>query len=388
MQCVLAEIVTWEGVARAYWPVVALALAISLIATPLCRRYAIRHKIVDKPDDFLKPHGRPIPYLGGVAIFLGWFGGLLVAFLLPGVKIDPLLLAGIAVAGAAIMFVGLFDDLHFMSPRVKLAANVAVAMLLVCLGIGDDLARIGTDLAGLTIGPGQEWLLWVYSVPVTLFIVVGTCNATNLIDGMDGLCSGVLGIIALGYVILAAHLRLIYPEREFCDERLVLALAMAGAAAGFLPYNRNPAKIFMGDAGSMLLGLNAAVLILLFAEAKLVRWMVGALMVMALPIGDMLLAMARRWRNGRPLMIGDRSHFYDQLRDKGYSVGRVVAISYLLSLAFALAGVSVIYLRTRYVFILYFLVCLAIVLAVWRLDMTSIEPDEKRRRAASSAGKE
>ena len=101
----------------------------------------------------------------------------------------------------------------------------------------------------------------------------------------------------------------------------------------------------MGDAGSMLLGLNAAILILMFTEAGFFRWTMGALMVFGLPIADMLLTLARRWRNGRPLMEGDRSHFYDQLRDRGLSVRWVVAISYALTLAFVLVGISVIFLR-------------------------------------------
>ena len=163
------------------------------------------------------------------------------------------------------------------------------------------------------------------------------------------------------------------------DERIVLALAMLAAAAGFLPFNLNPARIFMGDAGSMLLGLNAAILILMFAEAGLVRWMIGAVMVFGLPIADMLLTLVRRWRNGRPLMIGDRSHYYDQLCDRGFSVRKVVAISYLLTLAFVLVGVSVIFLRTRYAVLLYLIAVMVIVAAVWKFDMAGIERDRSHR---------
>jgi len=154
-------------------------------------------------------------------------------------------------------------------------------------------------------------------------------------------------------------------------------LWLLGAAAGFLPFNRNPAKIFLGDAGSMLLGLNAAVLILLFSKAHLIRWMIGSLMVFGLPLVDMCLTLARRWRNGRPLMEGDRSHFYDQLRDRGLSVRQVVAISYLLTLAFVLVGVSVIFLRTRYAILVYIVAVMVVIAAVWKFNMVSIERDRR-----------
>jgi UDP-GlcNAc:undecaprenyl-phosphate GlcNAc-1-phosphate transferase len=160
---------------------------------------------------------------------------------------------------------------------------------------------------------------------------------------------------------------------------------MLCAALGFLPLNRNPAKVFLGDAGSMLLGLNVAVLILLFAELHLVRWMVGSLMVFGLPLADMYLTLARRWRNVRPLMQGDRSHFYDQLRDRGWSVRQVVAISYLLTLAFVLAGCSVIFIRTRFAILVYGFVVTAVIAAVWKFDMVSIERDRKTGQADSTA---
>jgi UDP-GlcNAc:undecaprenyl-phosphate GlcNAc-1-phosphate transferase len=105
----------------------------------------------------------------------------------------------------------------------------------------------------------------------------------------------------------------------------------------------------------------------------MVRWVLGALMVFGLPLADMLLTLVRRWRNGRPLMQGDRSHFYDQLCDRGFSVRQVVAISYLLTLAFVLTGTSVIFLRTRYAILVYTIVAMVAVLAVWKFDMVSIE---------------
>lgn len=371
-----ATVISVRELADQFWPVVALSFAISVVSTPLCRAFALRRGIVDRPDDFLKPHGKPIPYLGGVAIFLGWLGGIVLALVLLQVNVR---LIGIALAGLAIMLIGLFDDLRVMRPKVKLLLNLGVAALVICLGLGDQL----TDaFARMQFARDDRLLELVYSVPLALFIIVGACNATNLIDGMDGLCTGVLGIISVGFVLVAGHLRL-YSGTDVADERLVLSLAMLGAAAGFLPYNRNPATIFMGDAGSMLLGLNAAILILMFTETGLPRWTLGALMVFGLPTADMILTLIRRWRNGRPLMIGDRSHFYDQLRDRGFTVRQVVAISYVLAAGFVLVGASVIYLRTRYAILLCIFTVIAAVAAVWKFNMVSIE-----REPASSPAPE
>jgi len=349
--------VAFGEIVRAYWPVLALSLGIALIATPLFRAIAIRRNIVDRPDDWLKPHARPIPYLGGVAIFLGWLGGILLGIwyldrLGPADGRSPLdfgdrRMWGLIIAGAMTMAVGLFDDLRIASPKVKLLGNVAAALVLVAFGVGADLLTPLLQAMHIRLDASERWIIWAYSVPVTVFIVVAACNATNLLDGLDGLCSGVLGVISLGFLVLAVHLHTHSDWLPGDARRVILALAMMGAALGFLPYNRNPATIFMGDAGSMLLGFNAAALVLMFAEARAVKWCIGAIVVMGLPLADMVLAMARRWRAQRPIMLGDRSHFYDQLRDRGMSVRRVVTVSYLLAGVFALTGcLTPIYLRT------------------------------------------
>jgi UDP-GlcNAc:undecaprenyl-phosphate GlcNAc-1-phosphate transferase len=254
-----------------------------------------------------------------------------------------------------------------------LIANIIIALFLLCLGIGDDVICVLTRPMGVHFDPQERWLVLLYSVPVTLLVIVGACNATNLIDGLDGLCTGVLGIISLGFFVLAAYLRQ-YNDQPIANERIILTLAMLGAAGGFLPFNRNPAKIFMGDAGSMLLGLNAAIIMLLFSVDQ-INWAMAALMVFGLPIGDMLLTLARRWRNGRPLMQGDRSHFYDQLIDRGLGVRRVVAISYLLTTAFVLVGTSVIFLRVRHAILVYLATVFLAIIAVWKLKMAGFEHD-------------
>lgn len=384
-QTTLAEIV------RTYWPVLAISFGVSVLATPLCRRFALSRNIVDRPDNYLKPHKLPVPYLGGVAIFLGWVAGVLLAFVLfrhvraidppwvpveprrGGPSMDPVMTLGIILGATAIMLVGLFDDLRMMSPKVKLAGIAAVTVLLILCGLGDDSILIVLRATGLHRQDFDRTLILVYSIPLTLFITTGACNATNLIDGVDGLCSGVLGIIAAGFLVLSVHMHLYSDWHPWDVERTVLSLAMIGAALGFLPYNRNPAKIFMGDAGSMLLGLNAAILLLLFSKSNGIRWLLASVMVFALPLADMVLAMLRRWRYERPIMQGDRSHFYDQLLDRGWSVRRVVTISYALAAFFAFMGCISITMRTRYIILLYAGVVLGVCWLVAKLRMVRMD---------------
>lgn len=380
----------FADIVGAYWPVLVASFVVSLLATPVCRRVALSRKLVDRPDDFLKPHGKPIPYLGGVAIFLGWAFGVglsMVLFDSAGgaavggrqahdvPTIDRPMMIGILIAGACTMLLGLFDDLRMASPKAKLLGVTIVTGLLIYVGIGNDTIVVALRTTATAPESFPVWLILVYSVPMTLLVTLGACNATNLIDGVDGLCSGVLGIISTGFLVLAIHLHTWGEWYVWDAQRVILCLAMLGAALGFLPYNRNPAKIFMGDAGSMLLGLNAAILLLLFAKSGAIKWIMGSVMVFGLPIADMSLALVRRWRNQRPLMQGDRSHFYDQLLDRGWPVQRVVRVSYTLAAIFAIVGCSPVWLRTRYVMPLFLFVALLVALAVKKFKMVRLDRD-------------
>lgn len=382
--------VTLIDIGRTYWPILAVSFFVSLVATPVCRRIALRWNLVDRPDAWLKPHTKPIAYLGGLAIFLGWAAGVLLSFYLfrgvdevrrfaeIGPTVKTIMMAGIFVAGLGVMLLGLLDDLYDVPPKMKLLGTAVAAVVLVCVGLGDDTILI--VLRGTSAPPKdmQPWLVVAYSVPLTVFITVGACNATNLIDGVDGLCSGVLGIIAAGFLVLAVNHHLWSGWHPWTVQQVTLSLAMMGAALGFLPFNRNPAKIFMGDAGSMLLGLNASILILLFCKAQKLRWLLASIMVFGLPLADMLLTLVRRWRNQRPLMQGDRSHFYDQLLDRGWPVRRVVKVSYALAAIFVLFGCLAIELRTRYIVFLYALVALGMAVLAVKFKMVRLEEPQAK----------
>jgi UDP-GlcNAc:undecaprenyl-phosphate GlcNAc-1-phosphate transferase len=327
---------------------------------------------MDQPDRGLKPHVRAVPYLGGAAICLGWTAALAVAGLGDNQQIDWRVLLPILLGGIAMSALGLLDDLRDMPPKARIAIGAAIIVVVMLFtGVADRLTESFLRYLHIQLPPVVAVTI---SFLLGLFIVLGACNSTNLIDGLDGLCAGVTAIISLGFFVLAAYLAIVQYSREANAIRLALAVAMFGATLGFLPLNFNPAKIFMGDAGSVLLGYNCGIMILLFDERGQLRWMLAGLMIFALPIFDTALAIVRRWRSGRSIFVGDRSHFYDQLVDRGISVRKVVLISYLLAAFYAALGCSAIWLRLRYILPLYAVVALATAIAIHMTGMARAEP--------------
>lgn len=387
------------------WWVVLPAFGVSLIATPIFRAVAYRKKIVDRPDDLLKPHGRPVAYLGGLGIWAGLMIGL-VSYLLSikdagyqwaklgadlssldgaGLMGSPIWnLFGVMLSSTVIMVVGLLDDLKDIRPKQKILGQVLAAGILMVGGIGPHVAQTFIRFFHMVPSP---WLEVPVSIVICLVFVIGACNATNLLDGLDGLCGGVTGIIALGFLALAAWLAtwgIGDPGIEAL--RIGLALAMVGAVLGFLPYNVPPASIFMGDAGSMLLGFFVATMMALFCQEGNFRWLLAALVVFALPILDTALALVRRLLARKPIFAGDRSHLYDQLVDRGMSVPKVVMLFYGLSLAAAVLAVAVaILVRARYAVLIYAVLLAAVWGVFFKLGMVRPAPPEPHEKDASQA---
>ena len=331
------------------WPLAILAYAVSVTLTPIIRWIAYRYNIVDRPDDKLKPHARPVAYMGGLAVC----GGLVVALAVATLMRPSVWRLSLPVGLSAIVIalVGLLDDLRNLKPRQKILGQMLAAGVLyiglVQAGVHLSASRMFFGSVGIHMHP---FLAMVVSGLLTLAVVVTASNATNLIDGLDGLCGGVTGIIALGFLALAVYLAMWGQNPQNDDFRVILCLVMAGAVLGFLPYNVPPASIFLGDAGSMLLGHFVATMILLFALEGTARWFLAAGVIFGLPILDTSLAVVRRAIAGVNIFTGDRSHLYDQLVDRGMSVKRVVGLFYLLALAAAGLGLfqAIVIPRGRY----------------------------------------
>ena len=358
-------------------------MVVTLVMTPAARSLAVRLGFFDRPDAGLKPHERPIPYLGGVAMYAGWI--VAVTWGLYRLSDSRWQLIWIAVAGTALMLTGLIDDFRHVPPRHRLLVQVLVAGALLYGGVGQNLAMaflepIRSYLPEVCF---TGWFTIALSGLICVFILAGACNASNLIDGLDGLCAGIIGIASLGFYLLSFFMRSAGEHAAGFDAlRLILCAALLGVCLGFLRYNFNPASIFMGDSGSLLLGFNSAVLIILLAGQSSPRWIIGALGVFAFPIFDTALAITRRWLNGKPLFIGDRSHFYDQLRDRGMSVKRTVLFCYLIAMAAAGVANLVVHLPTWQYAAVVLVSPPALLFASRRLGLLRVDPASERSNHA------
>ncbi len=390
---VLEELVLGE----VWVPVV--ALLVGLLSTPLFRWIALRRGIIDRPDAAVKIHARPIPYLGGCGIWLAWTTAMVMHVLLAGPE-HPRAEWALVVGGVVAFLVGLSDDLWDLPPKVKLAGQAAAGAVLLAGGI---LWRAYPAMPWFPLADFGEdfWFVWIVCLGMHFFVVIGATNATNLLDGLDGLCSGVSAIISVGFLVLALSLTAWanpawnpHPmEYEYTRLTMVVALALVGAAIGFLPYNFNPARIFMGDAGSVFIGYVLAAMMIMFASKfGMVKWFVGALFMFGVPIFDTAMALARRVLNRRPIMMPDRSHLYNQLIDRlGFGAVNTVAVFYVTTAIFVGAGLLVLYLRGRWAMLLYVILAAVFLAIVWRLGLLRMTPEERaaadryieRKRGAS-----
>lgn len=284
------------------------ALALSALLTPLVKVLAARAGAVVPPRAD-RWHSRPTPVLGGIALWAGFVA--VTAVLLPGRDGTlPLL-----VCGTLIFLIGLVDDLRGLSPQVKFTGQIAVTALLIGLGTVIEIV---------------PWP--VLAVPLTFFWVVGLTNAFNLIDNMDGLSAGIAAISAAALFVFSL------PAGE--ETVAVASLALAGACVGFLFYNFNPARIFMGDCGSMFLGFTLAALSVTgtwrHASSLFVTLLLPVL-ILAIPIFDTAFVSVTRTLRGQPISRGGRDHISHRLVALGFSERRTVVILYVLAAVLALA---------------------------------------------------
>jgi UDP-GlcNAc:undecaprenyl-phosphate GlcNAc-1-phosphate transferase len=362
-----------------------MALLTSLLATPLFRAMALRWGICDRPDQAVKIHSEPIPYLGGAAIWVAWTAGVLM-YSLASRETNWWAVTALLVGGAVAFVTGLVDDLRDIRPWQKLVGQALAGVILLVGGIHWAAYPNFYWMPALELAEGSALVVAVCLI-MHFLVVIGATNATNLLDGLDGLCSGVTAITSVGFLLLATALTLWAEyapagrgvEYEYSGLIMVVSFALAGAAIGFLPYNFNPARIFMGDAGSVFIGYVLAAMMIMFASHfGMVKWFVGALFIFGLPIFDTGVAVVRRVLNRRPIMMPDRSHLYNQLVDRLHlSVPTTVGVLYVLSALLAAAGLLVLYLPGRYAIVIYVAAGAALMVLVWRMGFLRMTPEEK-----------
>jgi UDP-GlcNAc:undecaprenyl-phosphate GlcNAc-1-phosphate transferase len=338
---------------REYLLVLCVAAAVTYLLTPVARSFALRIGAMAEPRD-RDVHAVPTPRLGGLAVYAGVCAGFLVASALPALSRVFVYsdVQATVVAGGLIVLLGAVDDRWGIDALTKLAGQVLAAGVMVLIG----LEVILLSLPGIgTVSLGPE------SVLLTVGVTLLTVNAINFVDGLDGLAAGVGAIAALAFfafsygVASGALTGGLAPDR--ITSPTLIAAVLAGACLGFLPHNFNPARIFMGDSGSMLIGLmlSAAVISLtgqtsfanlasLGPTASTLPVLVPLLLplaVLAVPVVDLLLAVVRRTRAGRSPFAADKEHLHHRLMEIGHSHARAVLVMYFWTALLGFGAVAV-----------------------------------------------
>lgn len=303
----------------------ATSFVIAFLSTPFVKRLAHKIGTIDVPKDERRMHKKPIPLIGGLAIFLGFVVSSLI-FVKVDIEIMSMLLGGLIM-----VVLGIFDDKYCLSAKLKLVVQILVAMIPVFSGVRIERIILPfVESGGIEFG----WL----SYPITILWIVALTNAVNLIDGLDGLAAGVSAIASFSIFLVAII------QGEYIIA--ILTAALLGACFGFLPYNFSPASIFMGDTGSTFLGYIMACIsvIGLFKIHAIISFAVPFI-AFGIPIFDTSFAILRRIKEHRPIMSPDRGHLHHRLVDMGFTQKQAVLIIYAICVI--LGAIAVISFKSK-----------------------------------------
>lgn len=317
----------WQSVGA-----IGIAFLISFLITPWVIKKAFDWGAVDLPD-YRKVHLKPMPRMGGLAVYIAFVIAVLI-----GIPLN-LSTIGLLVGITCITIVGLLDDIKGLSPFVKLLGQIIAALSVIPFGIqvefftnvfNDDIINLG-----------------ILSIPITISWIVMVTNAINLIDGLDGLATGISIIAALTMALVAfSQFSMgIVGLQEMQKEILLLPLLLAAAGLGFLRYNYHPAKIFLGDSGSMLLGFTLGLISIMgftkgaVAVSVIVPSLVVPLVVLGLPLLDTVFAVVRRYNNRKPIFQPDKGHLHHCLLNLGFNHPQAVLLIYGISIFMGLMAI-------------------------------------------------
>jgi len=315
-----------------------LAFLVGLYGTPIARAAALRFGVVDQPDGKLKKQRQPIPYFGGLSIYLAVIIPLCLFY-----QFDKSILA-ILLAGTLVLLLGLIDDFGVLTPGAKFVGQFIATIVLVK---GDILIRV-------------ESFHPVINLVLTVLWLIGMTNAINIIDIMDGLAAGVSLIGALFLFVVA-----LMNGHEMIA---MFAVTLAGSLAGFLPYNFRPARIYMGDTGSMFLGLTLGTLAILgnYTEHNSLAYL-NPLLIFGVAIFDTIFVMLLRALHGRSMFLGSKDHFAVRLQIAGWSTARIVLVAYAVALALGGLALYNMFLQPEVSIALYTTIAGLFILLGWRL---------------------
>ena len=331
-----------------------IALGVALILTPAVIAFARRTGALDKPDA-RKVHERPIPRIGGIGIYAAFMVSILVQLLFVDLTPEYMMsLIGLMVGGTIIVAIGIIDDYCDLPAKVKLLGQIiAASVLVIAFDVRIDFV---TDPLGDFI-----YLEW-FAIPATIFWIVGLTNTVNLIDGLDGLAAGVSSIAAVTIFLVA-----------------MVTAALAGAAVGFLYYNFNPARIFMGDTGSMFLGfILAGISVVGAVKSAATIALIVPILALGLPILDTTFAIVRRARNHRPIFKPDKGHLHHRLLARGFTQKQAVLLMYVVSALFGLCALALTAVSTQAATLIILIVAGAVFIGVRKLGILRMDVPQQK----------
>ncbi|MEG6569988.1 MraY family glycosyltransferase [Thermoanaerobacterium thermosaccharolyticum] len=321
-----------------------VAFVVALIATPAAKKLAYKIGAIDIPKDKRRVHKKPVPLIGGLAIYLGTI--LSILLFLPKSQTN----LGIIAGSTIIVVLGIFDDKYELKAKVKLLGQLLASFVVVLSGVRIDWLTNPFGDGMINIG--------VFAIPLSIFWIVGITNAMNLIDGLDGLAAGIASISS-GSLFVVSLLNGRYATA-------LITAAVTGAALGFLPYNFNPAKIFMGDTGAMFLGfILSAVSIEGAVKSAAAIAIAVPILALGVPVFDTTFAIIRRIANKKPIMEADKGHLHHRLLALGLTQKQAVFVMYGVSLFLGLSAILISFTNGAKGYIILIIAILAV---LWGAD--------------------
>lgn len=338
-------------ISKTYFLIFIISFICSYLFTFLVCRISIVKRFVDRPAG-RKVHKREIPTLGGIAIWVSFNLGMFTALtIVPSFKTDfmwPFL--GISISAFMILITGIYDDLHELNAYFKLLIQVFAAIILISFGF---------EINVITKPLGGGLPLGFLGFFITVLWIVGMINAINLLDGLDGLSAGVSAIALLFLFIAALQMQI--------QSVMLLSLCLCGALVGFLPHNFHPAKIFMGNTGSMFIGLVLSVIAIAgFQKRTTIFTMFVPLMAVAVPLIDTFLSILRRLLKKKPVFKADKDHIHHRLLSEEKSQPKAVLSLYFLTFSFGLIALS--FSKLKGIYAILALIIVVLVTIKWLKD--------------------
>lgn len=334
-----------------YGGILLLSFFVCYFMVPISIRFAHKKGIIDNPNkDDRRVHKKPIPRIGGIAIvsavLISVFVFYLMSFFIDKIQIDNKLL-GYVIGACVIFLMGFIDDIYNIRPLYKFLFQLIAGMIIYVFNI---------SIVGLKIPFIHPEIIdfGIFAFPITLIWVLCITNSVNLIDGLDGLATGISSISSISLLI-------IFAITGASMEAIVIGLALVGATIGFLPYNFNPAKTFMGDTGSNFLGFTLATISIIgMAKGYTLLAIVTPLIVCGVPVFDMIFAILRRLAKHQKITAPDKGHIHHRLLKKGFSQKQAVLILYTIT---SILGVIAVTMVSG--LIIQGIICTGIIIIIW-----------------------